>query len=191
VCGCVCVCIPRRAAPTAGPTRLICEALPSLATAAATALGRRQHGEGLGGGGRRCPGTPTQSGCAGLPRRRARAAGAAAGRHRRAHLPHDARPRPLTGRGVHVRQAFPSWKQSILTEIYLCGTCSCQEILRVETPGQGRRGGAHPAAAAARPRRHLLQPRPRRRQGLPAPRRELPRARAPGGCANLSKSQST
>eukprot|EP01047_Picozoa_sp_COSAG01_P036868 COSAG01_NODE_2898_length_6893_cov_45.927878_7_plen_87_part_00 len=26
---------------------------------------------------------------------------------------------------------------STLTEIYLCNTCSCHEILRVETPGQG------------------------------------------------------
>jgi hypothetical protein len=30
-----------------------------------------------------------------------------------------------------------------LTEIYLCRTCSCQEILRMETPEQGR-GGAPP-----------------------------------------------
>eukprot|EP01047_Picozoa_sp_COSAG01_P016029 COSAG01_NODE_811_length_13417_cov_6.641012_1_plen_611_part_00 len=35
-----------------------------------------------------------------------------------------------------VRQAFPSMLQSILTEIYRCHTCSCHEILRVETPGQ-------------------------------------------------------
>jgi hypothetical protein len=27
-------------------------------------------------------------------------------------------------------RAFPSWKRSILTEIYLRGVCSCQEILR-------------------------------------------------------------
>jgi tetratricopeptide (TPR) repeat protein len=35
-----------------------------------------------------------------------------------------------------VRQAFPSMMQSILTEIYLCHTYSCHEILRAETPGQ-------------------------------------------------------
>jgi hypothetical protein len=36
-----------------------------------------------------------------------------------------------------VRQAFPSMMRSILTEIYLCHACSCQEILRVETrPGR-------------------------------------------------------
>jgi hypothetical protein len=35
-----------------------------------------------------------------------------------------------------VHQAFPSMMRSILTEIYLCHACSCQEILRVETPGQ-------------------------------------------------------
>jgi hypothetical protein len=28
---------------------------------------------------------------------------------------------------------FPSWNRSILTEIYLCPACSCQEILRAET----------------------------------------------------------
>jgi hypothetical protein len=31
---------------------------------------------------------------------------------------------------------FPSWKRPILTEIYLCHACSCQEILRTETAGQ-------------------------------------------------------
>ena len=35
-----------------------------------------------------------------------------------------------------VRQAFPSMMRSIVADIYLCRTCSCQEILRVETPGQ-------------------------------------------------------
>eukprot|EP01047_Picozoa_sp_COSAG01_P006649 COSAG01_NODE_243_length_20572_cov_24.956137_21_plen_209_part_00 len=39
-------------------------------------------------------------------------------------------------RSYSVRQAFPSWMRSILTEIYLCRTCSCHEILRMETPGQ-------------------------------------------------------
>jgi hypothetical protein len=38
-----------------------------------------------------------------------------------------------------VRQAFPSWMRSIWTEVYLCRTCSCQEILRMETPGQAPR----------------------------------------------------
>jgi hypothetical protein len=32
---------------------------------------------------------------------------------------------------------------SILTEIYLCHACSCQEILRMETAGQGA-GRQHP-----------------------------------------------
>jgi hypothetical protein len=35
-----------------------------------------------------------------------------------------------------VRQAFPSWMRSILTEMYLCRTCSCHEISRTQTPGQ-------------------------------------------------------
>jgi hypothetical protein len=34
-----------------------------------------------------------------------------------------------------VRQAIPSWTRFILADIYLCRTCSCQEILRVKTPG--------------------------------------------------------
>jgi hypothetical protein len=38
--------------------------------------------------------------------------------------------------------------RSILTEIYLCRTCSCHEILRVETPGQGGRA-SHPSAGGA------------------------------------------
>jgi hypothetical protein len=40
------------------------------------------------------------------------------------------------GRISMVRRAFPSWMRSILTDIYLCRTCSCHEILRMETPGQ-------------------------------------------------------
>eukprot|EP01047_Picozoa_sp_COSAG01_P069796 COSAG01_NODE_10420_length_2170_cov_4.053114_1_plen_409_part_00 len=44
--------------------------------------------------------------------------------------------RPTWGGVPIVRQAFPSWRRSILTDIYLCRTCSCQEILRMETPGQ-------------------------------------------------------
>jgi hypothetical protein len=35
-----------------------------------------------------------------------------------------------------VCRAFPSWKRSILAEIYLCHACSCHEILRMATPGQ-------------------------------------------------------
>jgi hypothetical protein len=31
---------------------------------------------------------------------------------------------------------FSSWNRPILTEIYLCHACSCQEILMLETPGQ-------------------------------------------------------
>jgi hypothetical protein len=38
---------------------------------------------------------------------------------------------------VSVSRPFPSWNRSILTEIYLCHACSCQEILRTETAGQG------------------------------------------------------
>jgi hypothetical protein len=38
---------------------------------------------------------------------------------------------------VGVSRPFPSWNRSILTEIYLCHACSCQEILRTETGGQG------------------------------------------------------
>jgi hypothetical protein len=35
-----------------------------------------------------------------------------------------------------VSRPFPSWNRSILTEVYLCHACSCQEILRTETAGQ-------------------------------------------------------
>jgi hypothetical protein len=35
-----------------------------------------------------------------------------------------------------VSRPLPSWKRSILTEIYLCHACFCQEILRTETAGQ-------------------------------------------------------
>jgi hypothetical protein len=38
---------------------------------------------------------------------------------------------------VGVSRPFPSWNRSILTEIYLCHACSCHEILRTETAGQG------------------------------------------------------
>jgi SNF2 family DNA or RNA helicase len=36
-----------------------------------------------------------------------------------------------------VSRPFPSWNRSILTEIYLCHACSCQETLKTETAGQG------------------------------------------------------
>eukprot|EP01047_Picozoa_sp_COSAG01_P041451 COSAG01_NODE_3557_length_5939_cov_4.468151_8_plen_162_part_00 len=35
-----------------------------------------------------------------------------------------------------VSRAFPSWKLSILTEIYLCHACSYRKKLRMETPEQ-------------------------------------------------------
>ena len=38
---------------------------------------------------------------------------------------------------AEVSRPFPSWNRPILTEIYLCHACSCQEILRTETAGQG------------------------------------------------------
>jgi hypothetical protein len=34
---------------------------------------------------------------------------------------------PADGKLAPVRQAFPSWMRSVLTEIYLCRTCSCHE----------------------------------------------------------------
>ena len=36
-----------------------------------------------------------------------------------------------------MSRAFPSWNRSMLTEIYLCHACSCQEILRTKRPGRG------------------------------------------------------
>ena len=45
-----------------------------------------------------------------------------------------------------VRQAFPSWMRSISTDIYLCRTCSCQEMLRMETPGQEAAARGHAGA---------------------------------------------
>jgi MFS family permease len=42
-----------------------------------------------------------------------------------------------SGEVAAVSRAFPSWNRSILTEICLCPACSCQEILRVETPWTG------------------------------------------------------
>jgi hypothetical protein len=46
-----------------------------------------------------------------------------------------------------VSRPFPSWNRSILTEIYLCHACSCHEILRTETAGQG--GGAPQSPSSA------------------------------------------
>jgi hypothetical protein len=47
-----------------------------------------------------------------------------------------------------VSRAFPSWERSILTEIHLCHACSCQEILRMDTPGQAT-ARSHPRAASS------------------------------------------
>jgi hypothetical protein len=43
-----------------------------------------------------------------------------------------------------VSRPFPSWNRSILTEIYLCHACSCQEVLRTETAGQCGAAGRDP-----------------------------------------------
>jgi hypothetical protein len=48
-----------------------------------------------------------------------------------------------------VSRPFPSRNRSILTEIYLCHACSCQEISRTETAGQGGELQLLAAAAAA------------------------------------------
>jgi hypothetical protein len=51
-----------------------------------------------------------------------------------------------------AKGGFPSWNRSILTEIYLCHACSCQEISRSETAGQGAApAAARPQSAPARP----------------------------------------
>eukprot|EP01047_Picozoa_sp_COSAG01_P067949 COSAG01_NODE_9708_length_2364_cov_3.562914_2_plen_195_part_00 len=52
-----------------------------------------------------------------------------------------------------VSRPFPSWIRFILAEIYLCHACSCQEILRTETAGQGDLERAF---------RHFLENRPDR-----------------------------
>jgi hypothetical protein len=52
------------------------------------------------------------------------------------HLAAGAPPHPAVAWAV--RPAFPSWSRSIVTEIYLCRTCSCHEILRTETRRQVR-----------------------------------------------------
>ena len=38
-----------------------------------------------------------------------------------------------------VSRPCSSWNRPILTEIFLCHVCSCQEILRVKTAGQGEK----------------------------------------------------
>jgi hypothetical protein len=53
---------------------------------------------------------------------------------------------------VLVSRPFPSWNRFILTEIYLCHACSCQELLRTESAGQD---GVGPAAAEA-PRKETV-----------------------------------
>jgi hypothetical protein len=40
-----------------------------------------------------------------------------------------------------VSRPFPSWNRFILTEIYLCHACYCQEIFRTDTAGQVREQG--------------------------------------------------
>jgi hypothetical protein len=45
---------------------------------------------------------------------------------------------------IFVSRPFPSWNRSMLTEIYLCHACSCQEILRAETAGQGQNDALQP-----------------------------------------------
>jgi diketogulonate reductase-like aldo/keto reductase len=45
----------------------------------------------------------------------------------------------ITYEAYEARRPFPSWNRCILTEIYLCHACSCQEILRTETAGQAMR----------------------------------------------------
>jgi hypothetical protein len=47
----------------------------------------------------------------------------------------------LTGWDWSVSRPFPSWDRSILTEIYLCHACSCQEIFRTETAEQAAAKG--------------------------------------------------
>eukprot|EP01047_Picozoa_sp_COSAG01_P075163 COSAG01_NODE_12791_length_1685_cov_1.468474_1_plen_127_part_00 len=50
-------------------------------------------------------------------------------------------------RAVARAPAFSCWMRSILTDIYLGRTCSCQEILRMETPpGQEAAARGHAGA---------------------------------------------
>jgi parallel beta-helix repeat protein len=70
-----------------------------------------------------------------------------------------------------VSRAFPSWKRSILTEIYLCHACSCFKIWRMETPGVG----LSPCTSAGFRRRALTV--------RPASAASVHHAVHPGGCA--------
>ena len=60
-----------------------------------------------------------------------------------------------TAAAAAVSRAFPSWKQSILTEIYLCHACSDHEI----EDGNARAGGGSIVHCCQSPRlaRLLLQ----------------------------------
>jgi hypothetical protein len=84
-------------------------------------------------------------------------------------LPPGPPPGPKRGGGRYARPFHP-WL-SISAEIYLCHTCSCHEILRMETPGQvpvrWGGGGAYARAKLANlfwarelPRRHAAAVRP-------------------------------
>jgi hypothetical protein len=66
---------------------------------------------------------------------------------------------PLATAACAVRQAFSSWSRSMLSEIYLCHTCSCQEILRMETRGQARQSHAKASASTAAARPAVAPPR--------------------------------
>eukprot|EP01047_Picozoa_sp_COSAG01_P058857 COSAG01_NODE_6991_length_3401_cov_3.070000_4_plen_196_part_00 len=66
---------------------------------------------------------------------------------------------PLAAAACAVRRAFLPWSRSMLTEIYLCHTCSCQEILRMETPAQARQSHAKASASTAAARPAVAPPR--------------------------------
>jgi hypothetical protein len=74
-------------------------------------------------------------------------AGTSHRRRRRRSSRGSRRARGVNTRGLDdgvelVSRPFPSWNRSILTDIYLCHACSCQEILRTETAAQAAaRGG--------------------------------------------------
>jgi hypothetical protein len=57
---------------------------------------------------------------------------------------------PMVELRCKVSRPFSSWNWPILTEIYLCHACSCQEILRVETARQVGRTALWLAAAHGR-----------------------------------------
>jgi hypothetical protein len=118
----------RPTAPTAGPT-----------AASAPRSGRRRRPTHRGGAAARQAGRGPHRRAEAGPRWgvawRVAAAAAARrdGRRRRAASPPGL---------CLVSRPFPSWNRPILTEIYLCHACSCQEILRAETARQGRGLGA-------------------------------------------------